>query len=62
MEDNKTLITLAIIAAITISIGCGVSSYFSYKTEVFEAQQETERALKQDKKTTIDFGFGQKDK
>jgi len=56
--SNKTMITIAIFACGTITGMC----YFNHKTEVHKQEQETERALKQDKKTTIDFGFGKKDK
>lgn len=56
MKD-KTVIILGVIVGVTVSVIC----FFSYKADVYEQSQETERMLKQDKKTTIDFGFGKKD-
>lgn len=55
---DKTIITIALIVGITI---CVIFT-LAHKADIYREGQETERSLKQDKKTTIDFGFGRKDK
>ncbi len=66
MNTRETELTVNMFPIIVV---CGfifasisVICFFNYKSNVIEQQAETERALKQDKKTTIDFGFGKKDK